>query len=110
MYTREPIAASAREYNHVLAPCRSGRSAASCRACGRYWHVKYVHLRWHLALLASVSYAVSDWVWDAILLLRVQEVLVGCAVMAISCWRAAIACDNERVRSMSNSDICLIRA
>lgn len=29
----EPIAGPAREYNHVLAPCRSGRSAAMIIAC-----------------------------------------------------------------------------
>ena len=35
-----------------------------------------------LALLAFVSYAVSDWTWDVTLLLRAQEVLVGYAVMS----------------------------
>ena len=34
-----------------------------------------------VALLAFVSYAVSDWVWDVIMLLRAHELLVGYAVM-----------------------------
>ena len=81
MYTREPIAGSAREHNHVLAPCRSGRSAASCRACdAKYWHVKYVSML-ALAPLAFVSSAVSDRMRDVALLLRAQEVFVGYAVM-----------------------------